>query len=369
LKLSGRDLPLSLAGSGMSVMRFMSKIDQVAAHLRNELERGRWGQEMPGRHELAQELGINSKTVEAALQVLLKEGVLLARGAGRRRRVLLPEEMRAPSLRVAVLNYDVLSRGEHYIVDLMHQLRVAGHVPVTPRKTLLELGMKVERVARLVEETPADAWVIAGGSRGVLEWFIQRGLPAFALFGRRQDLTIAGVGPDKPPVMIELTRRLVELGHRRIVLLARAERRLPEPGATERVFLRTLESSGICAGNYHLPAWEENVDGFHHCLEELVRVTPPTAIIIDEAPFLTAALQFFARLGRKVPEDISLACCDSHPTFSWCKPPITHIDWDIRPAVRRITRWAHNVSLGKDDRKQTNTRARLIEGGTIGPVK
>ena len=351
------------------MIRFNSKIEQVAAHLREEIGRMRWGDQMPGRHELAEELGINSKTVEEAIRLLVREGLLIPQGAGRRRRIAIPDSVKPPSLRLAVLNFDPPSRGENYIVDLMHQLRVAGHVPIAPPKTLIEMGMKVERVAKLVKATPAEAWVIVGGSRGVIEWFTEQGIPAFALFGRRRELAIAGAGPDKPPAMRALTTRLFELGHRRIILLVRSERRLPQPGATERAFLATIESFGISTGAYHMPNWKESVEGFHRCLGELFRVSPPSALIVDEAPFFTAVMQFCAQRRLGVPEDVSLACCDSNPNFSWCNPPITHIGWDIRPVVRRIVRWANNISLGKDDRRQTNTSAKFIEGGTIGPLK
>ena len=65
----------------MGELRFLSKIEQVAAHLRAELAGGRWEEAMPGRLELAAELGINAKTVEEALRLLEKEGVLVGQAA------------------------------------------------------------------------------------------------------------------------------------------------------------------------------------------------------------------------------------------------------------------------------------------------
>lgn len=350
----------------MAMLHLRSKIEQVAEYLRGELFRGRWGETVPGRHELASELGINSKTVEAALKQLEREKLLLPQGAGRRRRVAVPDHAKTPSLRLAVLDYEPETRRKNYMVDLLHLLTEAGHVAFSTRMSLMEMGMNVSRIEKVVKETPADAWLVCGGSREVLNWFAQQSFPAFALFGRRRGLAIAGVGPDKPPAMMTMTRRLIDLGHRRMVLLARAERRLPQPGATERAFLNTLAESGLQPGTYHLPIWEESVEGFHHCLEQLFRVTPPTAVIVDEAPFFTAVMQFCARRGIRVPEDVSLACCDPDPHFSWCKPTITHIRWDSRPVVRRIVKWAANVSRGKQDLRQTETKAEFVDGGTIG---
>ena len=67
--------------------RFLSISEQVAMHLREELLRGRWVGLMPGKHELAQELGLNNKTVEAALVLLEREGLLVGQGPRRRRRI------------------------------------------------------------------------------------------------------------------------------------------------------------------------------------------------------------------------------------------------------------------------------------------
>lgn len=352
----------------MGNLRFKSKIEQVADYLRENIFRGKWGENMPGRNELAKKLGINGKTVEEALRQLEREGLLVAQGAGRRRQIAMSDKVKGNSLRVALLNYEPETRGENYIIDLVHQLTDAGHVVVSPRKTLLEMEMKVERVAKLVKENQADAWIVVAGSRPILEWFSEQSIPVFAVFGRRRGLPIAGAGPDKPPAIMALTERLIELGHRRIVLLVRSERRLPEPGASELAFLRTLEAHNIERSSFNLPSWDESANGFQKCLEELFRFTAPTALIVDEAPFFTAVMQFCSKRGIRVPENLSIACCDHDSAFSWCSPPITHIRWESQALAKRIVSWASNVSRGRTDIRQTESKAVFVEGGTIGPA-
>ena len=97
-------------------------------------------------------------------------------------------------------------------------------------------------------------------------------------------------------------------------------------------------------------------------------MTPPTALIIQEAVLFAAAQQFLARRGLRVPEDVSLICTDADPTFAWCRPTVAYIGWDSRPVVRRIVRWAANLSSGKTDVRQVLTPAEFVPGGTIGPV-
>ncbi|MCU0780341.1 MAG: GntR family transcriptional regulator, partial [Akkermansiaceae bacterium] len=277
----------------MSAWRLLSAAEQVAAHLAKELAAGRWSGQMAGVYTLACELGVSRNTIEAALRQLEKEGLLVPQGAGRRRQI--PKSVGGPQahpLRVALLVSEPADRRPDYVVDLQHRLAEAGHEVFHTAKTLSDLGMDVRRVARLVRETNADAWVVNAASREVLEWFAAQPLPVFALFGRRGQLPIAGIGPDKLPALAEATRTLIGLGHRRIVLLTRRRRRLPVPGALERGFLKELSEAGIPTGDYNLPDWVESVEGFHTRLHSLFRVTPPTALVLDEPPFVTATLQF-----------------------------------------------------------------------------
>jgi hypothetical protein len=347
---------------------FQTIAEQVAEHLRGEVLRGVWSEEMPGVNRLAPKLGIDDKTVEVALRQLEKEGLLIGQGRGRRRKIVLPENHAPVALRVAMLNFDSPARGMDYMIELNHQLEMAGHVPFFAEKTLEDLRMDPGRVARFVNKTAADAWIVSSASHDVLQWFVEYEKPAFALFGRRSKLPIAAVGPDHVKTGRLLIRRLVALGHHRIVIVTRKTRRLPGPGQSERAQLEEMQAHGLPTASYNLPDWEETAEGFHRMLDELFRVTPPTALIIDEPFLFHSAMNHLARRGILAPDQTSLICTDPDPTFAWCRPSIAHLDWDHRPVVRRIVRWVDNVANGKEDRRQTLTKAKLVEGGTMGPA-
>lgn len=350
----------------MNPIRILSASAQVAAHLREELERSRWSDGMPGVNWLAAELGVNRKTVVAALRQLENEGLLANEGQGRKRRIIPPGETAVRSMRIAILEYDPVALTAGYMVELQHLLLAAGHTAFFAAKSMSELGMDLPKIAAMVKKTGADAWVIAAGSREILSWFCEQSLPAFALFGRRDGLPIPAVGPDKPPVVAAATRELIALGHRRIVLVAKRVRRMPKPGRSEQAFLTELATHGIPVSDYNLPDWAETTDGLHELLDSLFRVTAPTAMIIDEAPLFAAVQQFLAGRGLRVPHQVSLVCTDGDPTFAWCKPAISHIRWDAGPVLRRIVRWAAKVSIGRADAKQTLSPAEFVRGGTIG---
>jgi DNA-binding transcriptional regulator YhcF (GntR family) len=171
----------------MAQWQRLSTIDQFTAHLRTGLLAGQWADTMPGVHRLAAEFGLNRKTVEAALQRLEAEGLLAGQGAGRQRMIVLPEDNTPPALRVAVLPFEIAARNEDYMIELRHQLELAGHTVLHPDKTLIELGQDAARVAHFAKKIEADAWVVCCATAEVLEWFSSQETPTFALFGRMEE--------------------------------------------------------------------------------------------------------------------------------------------------------------------------------------
>lgn len=342
--------------------------EQVAAHLRAELLQGKWPEALPGRDRLADELGVNPKTVESALRQLESEGLLLPSGKGRRRRAAATLTDQPSSLRIAFLLSEKNDHGVDFITDIRHHLLQSGHDAFDAEKSLVELSMSLPRIESLISRTSADAWIVVAASLEVLEWFATAAVPAFALFGPMTGISIAGSGTRKAPAIAEAAKTLLSLGHRRISLLVRPRRRQPHPGLPEQAFLEELRTHGIPPSPYHLPDWEESPDSFREMLDSIFRLTPPSALIVDEAVLFIAVMQFCLERRLRVPEDLSLVCTDADPGFSWCHRRVAHIVWNRGPVLRRVYQWAENLSRGKPDRKQSFAEARFVPGDTIGPV-
>jgi len=351
----------------MPFVRRQSLPELTAEHLRKGMQAGRWRGKLPGENRLAMELNVCRHTLRAALRLLEAEGLVAARGTGLSRTVAMPGTARQ-MLRVGILRHDPpegATTTAQMLLQIQHHLGEGGNEVFFAKKTQVQLRHDVRRIVRLIGDSPADAWIVVAGSRGLLEWFATQPVPCFALYGRTDGLPLARTGPDKEPAYLAATRRLLELGHRRIVLVAR---RLPTPGNVERAFLDELAAYGIATGDYHLPDWEETPEGFSNLLKKLFRGIPPTALILDEAPHFIAAMEFLAHHRIHVPDQVSLVSTDNDAALSWCHPGVAHIQWDAAPIVRRVVRWVAAVGKGKADRKTINSPAEFVPGRSIGPV-
>ncbi|MFK7912141.1 MAG: substrate-binding domain-containing protein [Akkermansiaceae bacterium] len=349
----------------MKPVRIMSAFEQVAEHLLSEIAARRLQGEMPGIHQLAAELSVNHKTVKAALELLQEEGVIASQGSGKPRRILSQGIRKALSLSIAVLLYEPDDRELDHILKIFQHLNEAGHKPFDVGKTLVELKMNVQSVARLVERTDADAWIVVAGSLPVLVWFSEHGIPSFGLYGRVASVPIASAIPYTIPALQKAIQHLIGLGHQRIVMIAREDRRKPEPGFSEQMFLNELEAHNIPAGSYNLPEWDESREGLTSLLDSLFLHTPPTAMLIQTPELATAVLMYCAHCGIRVPQQLSIVCMDPCRTYSWCSPAVSHIGFDTRPLMRRVSSWANNIAQGKPDKRMVTTESTFIEGETM----
>lgn len=353
-----------MAGRGFSTIT-----EQVAQLLRDGIRQGRWRGTIPGRIKLAAELGVNHKTVNTALQLLENEGLLVSRGAGREREINLSgNAFASSSLHIKILLYDKSDAHTELIVQLGFKLKELGHHLTYAEKSLLNLNFDVKRIAQMVDKENADAWIVIAGSQPVLDWFVNRPEPTFAMFGRNKHLPLASLSTMKFQATQEAIGRLVKLGHRRIVMLASEESRKPVMGEFEQWFLEQLQSAGITVGAYNLPDWENDRRSLHQCLDSLFRHTPPTALFINDPVYFFVTLQHLSSKGLAAPRDVSIIVMEDHPAFEWFDPDVTVISTSTRRWVPRIVEWVDNIAKGREDRHKTLIHSKFIEGGTIGPA-
>lgn len=350
----------------MKTFRPLSTSEQLVVHLRNEIVNGNISGSMPGVKQIVQELGVNSVAVTKAVKQLEAEELVVSQGDRRSRLISKAAISKSASLKVGILYYDATNVWRHDVSVLKQELADAGHTVVNAPKSMMEMGMDAKRTARMVQKIDVDAWIVYAGSRQTLDWFEQYEKPAFALYGRNINVSLASIGINKKPVISTVINRLVSLGHSRIVMLTRRERRYPHLGSLEQSFIDELQSHGIRTGPYNIPDWDDTPEALEKIIDSLLKHTPPTAHIIGDSVLFHPIQVHLANKGFQAPKDISLFCKDFEFSFKWTQPEVSHIQWDYRPSIRRISQWAKRISEGKKEIKKSQTRAVFYEGGTIG---
>lgn len=366
-----------------SPLRRLSVIDQAVEHLSDGIRSGRWKNHLPGMIKLAGELGVSRNTTVEAVRRLIAEGVILpAAGCNPHAIAGLTAVARDASgprhLRVAMLMMTAIEQQspaqQREIMRVIAELKTAGHecIPVLfpPGKN----ANKTDPLPRLIRESGADAWMVYNGRREILEWFASgEGGPALAIGGRCKDLPIAAaVGYDIAAVVRDITRRLIELGHRRIVMICENHRRRPKPGRMILAFREELEATGIKPGEFNTPDWEETPEGLIRLLQSLFRFTPPTALICCNLDMTRGTAAFLTRQGLEIPGEVSIASIThADAGLAWIFPGMdfAHLEEDDKPAFRRIREWVTQVAGNRADLRQVWNSANFVEGNTIGPAK
>ena len=281
----------------MPMVRRQSLPELTAQALREVLLAGGWGGTLPGEGKLALELGVGRNTLRAALRLLEAEGLLGKRAAGCSWAVAKSRSGGETKhvLRVGVLLHEPLvdeNPGmQGTLMRVQHEIERAGHVCVLSKPCQASLRHDSRRIAKYLAEIRADAWVVVAPRRKVVEWFAEQPFPAIALGGGCSDANMAGTGTLVSSAHVEAFRRLLALGHRRIVMICLSHLRQPVPSAYVSRFTAELDSHHIpWSYPFNVPEWDETPAGFRALLTKLFTVSPPTALMIDETPRLVAAL-------------------------------------------------------------------------------
>jgi DNA-binding LacI/PurR family transcriptional regulator len=328
---------------------------------------------------LADELEVSVHTVRAAIRLLVRES-LLTEGTGREAcRILATGVNAAPAerrqLRVAILIHRPLTRQagalHAELLSLVGEMRRDGHDCFFVNTPDGKDSQKTGYLPQLVESNAADAWVVYRSNLEVLRWFEAKGVPALAAGGRSEESILASATFCMKGALRELVRRLVALGHRRLVMISAGNSRRPEFSPLLRAFRDELEKAGVKPGEYHTPDWDESPAGLVVLLDSLFKVTPPTALICWHPNSAFGLISWLVARRIKVPEELSVFTLHDDSAFGWLLPGLTlaHIEFNGAFWNRRVREWLRSVAAGSPDRLALTQGVKLVVGNTLGPVK
>lgn len=347
--------------------------DHIAGHLRDGFRTGRWQGRLPGVRQLASEFGVSRDVVREALRRVESEGLIHHDGAGRSRRVAVPDGRRLTSrtLRVGILLPSPLEQDNMHTHQLVHGMLRAieslGHAGFIAPKCTQQLGGQPARVRRHLDECQADAWIIYSARRAVLEMAQQLELPVFALGGVSEGLALAGARTDLARPMEAAVDLLVKKGHRRAALICPPHWRSPALNHAAGAFVNRLRFHGIRVDEaFHVPDWQHTPAGLDELLRALFFATPPTALLVMEPECIGPVMVFLASRGLHVPQHVSLINLLPDPMQLFYPIAMARFEWPVKPHLHNVVRWLRSVAQGRPASRFTTTAPDFIPGESIG---
>jgi LacI family repressor for deo operon, udp, cdd, tsx, nupC, and nupG len=162
-------------------------------------------------------------------------------------------------------------------------------------------------------------------------------------------------GNDSPVVRIdhrsasaEVTRHLIDLGHRRIAHIAGT----PHAASSEyRIsgYKDALVAAGLPFDPELVVEGDFSMQSGADAMERLLQLeTPPTAVFAGNDEMAFGAVKTARSHGLSVPEDLSMAGFDDQTTAAFYNPPLTTIHTPCRELGRRSTRELIEQIAGRD---------------------
>jgi LacI family repressor for deo operon, udp, cdd, tsx, nupC, and nupG len=184
--------------------------------------------------------------------------------------------------------------------------------------------------------------------------------PIIAVLERPQGHDAAFVRIDHRAASVEITRHLIELGHRRIAHItgsknaASTEHRLngyKDALAAARI---PYDESLVAAGDFSMQSGAD-------AMERLLALDdPPTAVFAGNDEMAFGAVKAARAHGLSVPEDLSMVGCDDQNTAAFYNPPLTTVHIPCREIGRRAAQGLIEQIAGREVAREIVLPTKLV---------
>lgn len=342
---------------------------QVAESLRAAVSAGDWKEILPGERQLAERLNVSRKTIRRALGMLRAEGLIRTERSRASSLVSARKKRGAgPIRRIALLLPEPIEGARPFTVLWVNRLMALLH----------ESGMQLEVVSgskyfgsrsgrslsRLVRAHPARCWILARSHRALQEWFAENAIPAVVAGSTHPGINLPSVDIDHRALCRHAAAAFLREGHRRLVLF--------------------LEKAGHGGDEHSEQGFREGLASHHDELKPLIcrpakgpaSVTrelrrlqqlpsPPTGFLLSNSFSYLTALSYFASIGLRVPQDVSLISRDEEPFLSHLVPAPTRYS---TPPAKFAAALHHTIMRVIENRATTPIDVRImpdfIKGGS-----
>jgi LacI family transcriptional regulator len=230
-----------------------------------------------------------------------------------------------------------------------------------------------ERQALNMLARGVDGLLLCGCAQSatLLERLHQRRVPAVHVMSWPLPPGRIGVGFDNARAMAQVVRYLIDLGHRRIAMLAGVTRDNDRAAARVAGVRDALAAAGLALPPERLAERRYGLAAAREGLQQLMQVRPtPTAIVCGNDVLATGALLEAQHLGLAVPRQLSIVGFDDLELASHLQPALTtvHVPAEAmwRRAAERVLAELNGEPIPRDMEIEVSL---VVRGSTAPPPK
>ena len=177
-----------------------------------------------------------------------------------------------------------------------------------------------------------------------------------------------GVGFDNARAMGQVVRYLLDLGHRRIAMLAGVTHDNDRADARVRGVRDALVAAGLALPASRLAERPYALASAREGLRELMEATPaPTAVVCGNDVLALGALLEAQHLGLDVPRDLSIVGFDDLEMASHVQPALTTVHVPAEAMWRRAAERALALARGEAPARDLEVEVSLVVRGSTAP--
>ena len=217
----------------------------------------------------------------------------------------------------------------------------------------------------------ADGLVLCGcGQRAtLLQRLSSRGVPCVHVMTWPVPGGLVGVGFDNARAMTQAVRYLLDLGHRRIAMLAGVTRDNDRAAARVRGVRQALADAGLPLTPERFVERRYSIAAARDGLRQLLAVDkPPSAVVCGNDVLAFGALLEAQRLGVAVPQQLSIVGFDDLELASHLQPALTTVHVPAEAMWRQAADRVIAALRGEDVPRETEIEVGLVVRGSTGPA-
>ena len=216
-----------------------------------------------------------------------------------------------------------------------------------------------------------DGLVLIGEARdpALYQMLERRSVPFVLVWSWRPDCPWPCVGFDNRAAARAMAQRVLDLGHRRVAMIAGVTRGNDRAAARVEGVREALAARGQRLDESNLIETPYQLEAGANAVRQLMSATPrPTAIVCGNDVLAAGALTAIRALGLNTPADVSVTGFDDIDLAYVLDPPLTTVHVPHRRMGDAAARLLLRLRAQEDDPTSVVFETALVERGSLAPL-